>query len=82
MPLLLRCPSRVPQGFVIDELAQSTDILPTILALLEISDPTPPLQGRALFKEGRATPGPSFTISERFRPNLTAFQQCTNHQSK
>jgi arylsulfatase A-like enzyme len=75
VPLLLRCPSRVPQGFVIEELAQSTDILPTILALLEISDPTPPLQGRALFKEGGATPGPSFTISERFRPNLTAFQQ-------
>ena len=75
VPLLLRCPRGVPQGFVVEELAQTTDILPTILRLLEVPDETAELQGRALVDGGRATAGPPFTVSERFRPNLSVLQQ-------
>jgi arylsulfatase A-like enzyme len=75
VPLLLRCPPCLPQGFVVDELAATTDVLPTILALLGIPEDTGRVQGRALIDAGRATPGPGFTITERFRPNLTAFRQ-------
>jgi arylsulfatase A-like enzyme len=76
VPLLLRCPSRVPQGFVVDELAQTTDILPTILRILGIREgEAGDQQGRPLLEEGRATPGPAFTISERFRPNLAALRK-------
>jgi arylsulfatase A-like enzyme len=75
VPLLVRCPQRVPQGFVVDELAQTTDVLPTIRRLLELPEEASDVQGRALLDAGRATPGPAFTVSERFRPNLSAFQR-------
>jgi len=75
VPLLLRCPPRVPQGFVVDELAQMTDILPTVLRVLGIAEDTGRVQGRALLDDGRATPGPAFTISEKFRPSLVGFQK-------
>jgi arylsulfatase A-like enzyme len=75
VPLLLRCPPCVPQGFVIEDLAQTTDVLPTILELLGIEDDAAKLQGRALLEEGRATRGPDFTIAECFRPNLSTFQR-------
>ncbi|MBI3783866.1 MAG: sulfatase [Deltaproteobacteria bacterium] len=67
VPLLLRCPSIVPQGFVIDELAQTTDIAPTVCSLLGLSAVAFP-RGRTLLAAERATPGPSFVIAERFRP--------------
>ena len=75
VPLVVRCPERVPQGFVVEDLAQTTDIAPTILRLLDITDDTAQMQGRALLDGGRATAGPAFTISERFRPNLSVLQQ-------
>ncbi len=75
VPLLLRCPGYVPQGFVVDELAQTTDILPTILGLLNVSEDGGRMQGRSLLDAGRAAPGPAFSISERFRPHLAAFQR-------
>jgi len=75
VPLLLRCPPRVPQGFVVDELAQMTDILPTVLRVLGIPEDTGPVQGRPLIEDGRATPGPAFTISEKFRPSLAGFHK-------
>ncbi len=75
IPLILRCPSQVPQGFVVEELAQPTDIVPTILKLTGLSNGGGPTQGRPLISDGRATPGPAFTISERFRPNMAAFRQ-------
>ena len=75
VPLLLRCPPRLPQGFVVEELAQTTDILPSVLRLLDVSDDAGHLQGRALLDAGRVTPGPSFTISERFRPPQAALQR-------
>jgi len=49
--------------------------VPTILRLLDIPEDTGRVQGRPLFADGRATPGPPFTISERYRPNLAAFQK-------
>lgn len=74
VPLLLRCPGRVPQGFVVDEIAQTVDVAPSILAAAGIPLPRP-MQGRALFAEGRATPGPEFAVAERFRPDLTGMQR-------
>jgi hypothetical protein len=49
--------------------------LPTILSLLNLGEESGRIQGRALLEGGRATPGPAFTISERFRPNLRALQR-------
>ena len=72
VPLLLRCAPWVPQGFVVDELAETTDIMPTILRLLGIPEEGGRLHGRALLEGGRATAGPGFTIAERFRPNVSA----------
>lgn len=67
IPLLLRAPGRVPRGFVVDEIAQTCDIAPTILALLDIAAPDAVMQGRALLRDGAATPGPGFAFAERFR---------------
>jgi arylsulfatase A-like enzyme len=79
VPLLLRCPRRLPQGFVVDELAATIDVLPTILALLDIVEDSERLQGRALIDAGCAAPGPAFTVAERFRPSLAAFQRRFPH---
>ncbi len=67
VPLILRCPRNVPQGFAIEEVAQTSDILPTILELLDIPPESDAVQGRVLLREGRATPSPGFAIAERFR---------------
>jgi arylsulfatase A-like enzyme len=72
VPLLVRCPGRVPAGFVVDELAQSTDVLPTILQLLGRPPDGARVQGRALLVDGSVTKGPGFAISEAFRPDLSA----------
>jgi arylsulfatase A-like enzyme len=74
VPLVLRCPLHVPQGYVIDELAQTTDVLPTILHLLELT-PSGSLHGRPLIEDRRATPDAGFAIAERFRPDLTRLRQ-------
>ena len=75
VPLVLRCPLHVPQGYVVDELAQTTDVLPTILHVLDLPVGDGTVHGRPLIEEGRATPGLGFAIAERFRPNLTRLQQ-------
>jgi arylsulfatase A-like enzyme len=75
MPLVLRCPGHVPQGYVIDELAQTTDILPTILRVLGLPVEDKTAHGRPLIEQGRATPDLGFAITERFRPNLGRLQQ-------
>ena len=75
VPLVVHCPGWVPQGFVVEDLAQTTDIAPTIMRLLDIADDTAQMQGRALLDGGRATAGPAFIVSERFRPDLSVLQQ-------
>jgi len=75
IPLIMRCPRLIPQGFVVDELAQLTDITPTVLDFAGVETDGGRLSGRALIKDGQATPGPAFAIAERHRPNLTVFQQ-------
>ena len=75
VPLVLRCPLHVPQGYVIDELAQTTDILPTVLRVLDLPVEDGTVHGRPLIEQGRATPGVGFAITERFRSNLTRLQQ-------
>ncbi|MFI5366392.1 MAG: sulfatase [Candidatus Binatia bacterium] len=75
VPLLLRCPARVPQGFVVDELVQTTDILPTILGVLNLPADGIPMHGRSLLDAGRVTPGPAFAISERYRPHVAALRR-------
>jgi arylsulfatase A-like enzyme len=75
VPLVLRCPLHVPQGYVIDELAQTSDILPTILRVLGLAVENGSVHGRPLIEQGRATPGVGFAIAERFRPNLARLQQ-------
>ncbi|MBX3027551.1 sulfatase [bacterium] len=67
VPLLLRAPGRVPRGFVVEETAQLTDVAPTVLSLANVAAPDAPMQGRALLRDGAATPGPSFAFAEAFR---------------
>lgn len=73
VPLILRCPRSVPQGFALEEFAQTTDVLPTILELLDIEPEDDGAQGRVLLREGRATPSPGFAVAERFRSELDGF---------
>ena len=75
VPLVLRCPPRVPQGFVGEDLAQLTDVVPTVVRLLELDDDASTCQGRVLLERGRATQGPTFVVSERFRPDLSALRK-------
>ena len=70
VPLLIRCLSQVPQGYVVDEFAQTLDVFPTAAHFAELDDQMPRVQGRPLVCEGRATTGPTFAVAERFRPNL------------
>ena len=67
VPLLIRCPRVVPEGFVVEEIAQTTDVAPTILDLLAIQEDGERVQGRALLSGGRSSPGPAFAVAERFR---------------
>jgi arylsulfatase A-like enzyme len=71
VPLILRCPPRVPRGFVVDEIAQTIDIRPTIENIVGVEEHSGPLPGRPLLEDGHATRGPAFAIVERFRPSLT-----------
>lgn len=74
VPLLLRCPGLIPQGFVVEEFAQTVDIAPTLLAALGIAVP-PTMQGRELVARGRVTPGPDFAVAERFRVDLASVRR-------
>lgn len=71
VPLLIRCPALVPEGYVVDEFAQTCDVFPTAAHLVGLDDHMPAVQGRPLIRDRRATPGASFAIAERFRPTLT-----------
>ena len=75
VPLVLRCPRNVPQGFALEEVAQTSDILPTVLELLEISPEPGAVQGRALLRAGSATPSPGVAMAERFRSNLEGLRK-------
>jgi arylsulfatase A-like enzyme len=75
IPLLIRSPWQVPQGFVVQDLAQNTDVLPTVLHLLGISADSERFQGRVLLERGRATPSPGFVIAERYRSDLQALRE-------
>jgi len=74
VPLLLRCPGYIPQGFVVEETAQTVDIAPSILAATGLPVPEE-MQGRVLFSAERATSGPEFAVAERFRPDLSALRR-------
>jgi arylsulfatase len=67
VPLLMRGPGHLPAGYVIDELAQATDLLPTVLSLCGVDSEWPALHGRPLVQGGRATRGPEMIVAERFR---------------
>ena len=66
VPLLLRCPGRIPAGFVVEEFAQPVDLLPTIAALTGCTIDAP-VQGRALLIASSVTAGPRAVIAETFR---------------
>ncbi len=66
VPLLVRCPGRIPTGFVVEEFAQPVDLLPTI-GLLSGCGSDGPVQGRPLFTATGATGGPRAAIAEAFR---------------
>lgn len=74
VPLLFRCPGRIPQGFVVEEIAQTVDIAPTILGTLGLPG-VADMQGRELFRNGRVTAGPEFAIAERFRSDLSGVRR-------
>jgi arylsulfatase A-like enzyme len=71
VPLILRCPGRIPAGFVVEEFAQPVDVLPTVAALAGCALEAP-LQGRALLSAGRASAGPSAVVAEAFRASPSA----------
>lgn len=66
VPLVLRCPDKVPRGFVLDEMVQPIDVLPTVLAIAGVQAPDA-LPGRAMLQQGQAAPGPAYAIAEGFR---------------
>ena len=66
VPLILRCPGRIPAGFVVQEFAQSVDVLPTIAALTGC-ELGAPVQGRTLLSAAGATAGPNAVVAELFR---------------
>lgn len=70
VPLIFRCPNRVPSGFVVEEMAQPTDISPTVLAIAGLDAPEAKVQGRVLLAGGRAGPAREFAIAEQYRRNL------------
>jgi arylsulfatase len=72
VPLIMRSPERVPSGFVVDELSQTTDILPTVLEMIGVDGGAPCSGSRPLLRDGRVLPGPEFVVSERFRRVTTA----------
>lgn len=66
VPLVMRCPRRIPAGFVVAEFAQSVDLLPTVAALTGCALDAP-VQGRTLLTAAGATSGPPAVITEAFR---------------
>jgi arylsulfatase A-like enzyme len=66
VPLILRCPGRIPAGFVVEEFAQPVDVLPTVASLTGCALEAP-VQGRALLSAAGASPGPSVVVAEAFR---------------
>lgn len=75
VPLILRCPGALPQGFVVEEMAQHVDVLPTVLELSGLKANGDGWQGRALLRERRVTPGPEFVVAEDFRPDLAELRR-------
>ena len=67
VPLLLSAPGRIPRGFVVEEVAQLSDVAPTVLALVDVAAPDAPMQGRVLLRDGAATPGPDWAFAEQYR---------------
>jgi arylsulfatase A-like enzyme len=53
VPLVLRCPAKVPRGFVLDEMVQPVDVVPTVLAIAGVAAPEL-LPGRAILAHGQA----------------------------
>jgi arylsulfatase len=70
VPLVLRCPNRIPSGFAVQELAQSVDLMPTVAALAGCEIDAA-VQGRALLTASGATAGPTAVVAEAFRGPLT-----------
>jgi arylsulfatase A-like enzyme len=66
VPLIMRCPGRIPAGYVVDEFAQPTDLLPTVAALAGCALEAP-VQGRALLSGSGVSAGPSAVFAEAFR---------------
>lgn len=61
VPLILRLPGKTPAGAVVSDLASPMDILPTLLAALDIPGPAG-MEGRNLLDT--AAPPPAHSISE------------------
>jgi arylsulfatase len=65
VPLLVRGPSCIPRGFVVDAFAQSVDVAPTILSLAGLA--VLEGQGRVLLGAEGVTAGPDAVVVEAFR---------------
>jgi arylsulfatase A-like enzyme len=74
VPLVLRCPSRIPAGFVVEEFAQPTDLLPTIAALTGCALDAP-VQGRVLIGTAGAAAGPPAVMAEAFRSAISTVRR-------
>jgi arylsulfatase A-like enzyme len=66
VPLIMRCPGRIPAGFVVEEFAQHSDLLPTVAAMAGCALEAP-VQGRALLSGSGASAGPGAVFVEAFR---------------
>lgn len=67
VPLVLRCPDVLPQGFVVDELCQTVDVAPTLMSLVQDDASLQCFGGRPLLQRGRPTAGPGWVVAERHR---------------
>lgn len=73
IPLVVRWPSRVPGGRVVDDLVQSIDIMPTVLGLSGLAVPEG-VQGQTLqpfFADGAAGAAPGATPGWQSRPAVS-----------
>jgi len=74
VPLILSGAGVLPAGMVSDALVQTVDILPTVTRILKLT--TPEVEGIPLAEPGHLlSANRTFTISEKFRPNLRVFRE-------
>lgn len=75
VPLLVRQPGVIPPGLLVEELAQTVDVAPSIVGTVLGADACAGMSGRMLVRDGRATAGSGCAIAERYRPDIARWRR-------